>query len=73
MAIVAANNATAYNQVIGRNNKPFDPLLGETYELVTPDFRLVVENVSQCPPISAVYCEMDGADCFLLKDTAMSF
>lgn len=36
-------------------NKPFNPLLGETYELTTPDIQSVTEQVSHHPPISAMY------------------
>jgi len=38
-----------------RRTKPFNPLLGETYELVTDRYRFVAEQVSHHPPIS-VYC-----------------
>eukprot|EP00058_Branchiostoma_floridae_P002494 XP_002587982.1 hypothetical protein BRAFLDRAFT_88961 [Branchiostoma floridae] len=42
-----------------RLSKPFNPLLGETYELDRPDlgFRIVAEQVSHHPPISAFYAE----------------
>lgn len=30
-------------------------MLGETYELVTEDFRFIAEQVSHHPPISAYY------------------
>lgn len=36
-----------------RHKKPFNPHLGETYELVTEDFRFIGEQVSHHPPISA--------------------
>lgn len=36
-----------------RLKKPFNPMLGETYELVTEDYRLFAEQVSHHPPISA--------------------
>ena len=32
-----------------RMGKPFNPLLGETYELKRPDFRIVCEQV-RCTP-----------------------
>ena len=32
-----------------RMGKPFNPLLGETYELKRPDFRIVCEQVSITP------------------------
>jgi hypothetical protein len=39
--------------------KPFNPLLGETYELIREDlgFRIVLEQVSHHPPITAFHCE----------------
>jgi len=42
-----------------RIGKPFNPLLGETYELVRDDmdFKLVAEQVSHHPPVSALYVE----------------
>lgn len=38
-----------------RLNKPFNPILGETYELIDPNFRFIAEQVSHHPPISASY------------------
>jgi len=42
-----------------RLSKPFNPLLGETYELtnVENEYRACCEQVSHHPPISAFYCE----------------
>lgn len=37
--------------------KPFNPLLGETYELVTDEFQFISEQVSHHPPITAWHCE----------------
>eukprot|EP00028_Trichosphaerium_sp_Am-I-7-wt_P004415 CAMPEP_0168532826 /NCGR_PEP_ID=MMETSP0405-20121227/16592_1 /TAXON_ID=498012 /ORGANISM="Trichosphaerium sp, Strain Am-I-7 wt" /LENGTH=933 /DNA_ID=CAMNT_0008558529 /DNA_START=42 /DNA_END=2843 /DNA_ORIENTATION=- len=44
---------------LDRTNKPFNPLLGETYENVREDkgYRLLTEQVSHHPPESAFYCE----------------
>ncbi|KAE9554188.1 hypothetical protein FO519_002609 [Halicephalobus sp. NKZ332] len=41
-----------------RLSKPFNPLLGETFELCRPDlgFEFVAEQVSHHPPISALFC-----------------
>ncbi len=36
-----------------RMGKPFNPLLGETYELERPDFRILCEQVGHHPPVSA--------------------
>lgn len=43
-----------------RNRKPFNPVLGETYELVQPEWRFVAEQVCHHPPISAFYAEGKG-------------
>lgn len=44
-------------QIDGRSKKPFNPLLGETFEVVRDDLRVVYEQVSHHPPISAFYSE----------------
>ncbi|KAJ1979067.1 hypothetical protein H4R35_001651 [Dimargaris xerosporica] len=48
-----------YSSTMGRVAKPFNPLLGETFEYVRPDkqYRYVSEQVSHHPPISACYCD----------------
>jgi len=38
-------------------NKPFNPLLGETFEMETAEFRFIAEQVSHHPPITAWHCE----------------
>lgn len=42
-----------------RLSKPFNPLLGETYELVNPEksYRICCEQVSHHPPVTAFYSE----------------
>ncbi|KAL9056703.1 MAG: hypothetical protein Q9162_002772 [Coniocarpon cinnabarinum] len=56
---VAAFAASEYASTIGRVAKPFNPLLGETYEYVRPDkgFRFMVEQVSHHPPVGAAWAE----------------
>lgn len=43
MVYVATSVMAAYCTVPNRVGKPFNPLLGETYELVAPDFRYFSE------------------------------
>lgn len=47
MLYVAAFAVSGYSSTAGRTSKPFNPLLGETYELVHADkgFRAIVEKV----------------------------
>ncbi|KAJ9075215.1 hypothetical protein DSO57_1038180 [Entomophthora muscae] len=59
MLWVAAFAISNYSSTSGRTGKPFNPLLGETFEYVRPDrgYRYVSEQVSHHPPISACYAE----------------
>lgn len=55
MVYVTAFAASEYASTIDRIAKPFNPLLGETFEYCRKDqsYRLVSEQVSHHPPISA--------------------
>ncbi|NXR86866.1 OSBL7 protein, partial [Hypocryptadius cinnamomeus] len=60
---VAAFAVSAYASTYYRaGSKPFNPVLGETYECVRPDrgFRFISEQVSHPPPISACHAESDN-------------
>lgn len=59
MVYVAAFAASEYSSTINRIAKPFNPLLGETFEYCRPDqnYRLITEQVSHHPPISACSAE----------------
>ncbi|PJF18596.1 Oxysterol-binding C2F12.05c-like protein [Paramicrosporidium saccamoebae] len=56
---VAAFAVSPYSSTDGRVSKPFNPLLGETFEYISHEhgFRYISEQVSHHPPISACYCE----------------
>ncbi|XP_025255011.1 oxysterol-binding protein-related protein 2 isoform X4 [Theropithecus gelada] len=59
MQSVAAFAVSAVASQWERTGKPFNPLLGETYELIREDlgFRFISEQVSHHPPISAFHSE----------------
>ncbi|KAK9480133.1 Oxysterol-binding protein-domain-containing protein [Lipomyces japonicus] len=59
MVYVAAFAASEYSSTINRIAKPFNPLLGETYEYCRPDrgYRFVIEQVSHHPPVGAALAE----------------
>ncbi|KAK1805310.1 hypothetical protein P4O66_019644 [Electrophorus voltai] len=60
MVYVAAFAVSAYACTYTRaGGKPFNPVLGETYECERPDkgFRFISEQVSHHPPVSACHCE----------------
>ena len=49
-----------YSDVYLRNRKPFNPILGETFEIIQPNFRYITEQVSHHPPLSAFFIEGEG-------------
>lgn len=57
VAYIAAFNASQYNACLGDRLKPFNPILGETYEFVTSNYNFISEQVSHHPPIGACHCE----------------
>ncbi|KAF8584900.1 hypothetical protein K439DRAFT_1660550 [Ramaria rubella] len=59
IAFVAAFAMSNYSSTIGRIAKPFNPMLGETFEYVRLDknYRYYSEQVSHHPPISACWAE----------------
>ncbi|XP_038622422.1 oxysterol-binding protein-related protein 1 isoform X1 [Tachyglossus aculeatus] len=59
MQCVATFAVSAVASQWERTGKPFNPLLGETYELIRDDlgFRLISEQVSHHPPVSAFHAE----------------
>lgn len=65
MVYVAVYSIAKFSQVAGRVCKPFNPMLGETFEVVTPTYRAFTEQVSHHPPINAIVCQGEGFE--LLK------
>uniref|UniRef100_A0A1A8C4E4 Oxysterol-binding protein n=1 Tax=Nothobranchius kadleci TaxID=1051664 RepID=A0A1A8C4E4_NOTKA len=59
MQVVAAFAVSAVASQWERTGKPFNPLLGETFELTREDegYRLISEQVSHHPPVSAFHVE----------------
>lgn len=60
MAYVAAFTVSSYSTTTTRTLKPFNPLLGETFECDRMDdfgWRSIAEQVSHHPPVVAMYTE----------------
>lgn len=60
MAYVAAFTISSYSTTAARTGKPFNPLLGETFECDRTDdlgWRAISEQVSHHPPMLAQHCE----------------
>ncbi|KAG8182462.1 hypothetical protein JTE90_020383 [Oedothorax gibbosus] len=67
MTYVAAYTVSAYATTSNRTGKPFNPLLGETYECDRSDdygWKCVSEQVSHHPPMLAQHCEGRGWVCW---------
>uniref|UniRef100_A0A8C2EM54 Oxysterol-binding protein n=1 Tax=Cyprinus carpio TaxID=7962 RepID=A0A8C2EM54_CYPCA len=64
MQLVAAFAISAVASQWDRTGKPFNPLLGETFELTRDEegYRMISEQVSHHPPISAFYTESLNQD-----------
>ncbi|XP_071317904.1 oxysterol-binding protein-related protein 7 isoform X1 [Trachinotus anak] len=63
MVYIAAFAISGYATAMFRNRyKPFNPVLGETYECVREDrgFRLISEQVCHHPPISACHADSEN-------------
>ena len=60
MVYMAAFVISGYSSSYYRSGaKDFNPLLGETYELIRPDkgWKYVSEQVSHHPPVSSCHCQ----------------
>ena len=69
--LVAAFGAAQYACSVHRTSKPFNPILGETYEFVCPQYRYIGEQVSHHPPISAAYANSDHYEFQMQTHTKM--
>jgi hypothetical protein len=57
LAYIACFSVSGYSVTSDRHMKPFNPLLGETFELQRDEFRLISEQVSHHPPVCALHCD----------------
>jgi len=62
LAYVAAFAASGYSSTVGRTRKPFNPLLGETFEFIAPEkgLRYLSEKVCHHPTILTACCQGRG-------------
>lgn len=65
LELVATFAVSALASNFERMGKPFNPLLGETYELKKDDFRIVCEQVGHHPPVSAWHATGAEGDTFV--------
>ena len=62
MIYVAVFNMTQYKCTLNRVSKPFNPMLGETFEIQRPDYRFIAEQVQHHPPVSACFAQNNQKD-----------
>jgi len=68
---VVAFNIAQYSGTVNRTKKPFNPILGETFEYCTKGYKFFTEQVCHHPPISALHCSSEFYEMFM--DTSMKF
>ncbi|GAA5924058.1 hypothetical protein JCM3775_005584 [Rhodotorula graminis] len=75
IAFVAAFAMSNYSSTVGRIAKPFNPLLGETFEYVDvrKKYRYQSEQVSHHPPMSACFGQSPSWDYFGTVDAKSRF
>ena len=73
MIYITTYNCATYFLIRGRMGKPFNPLLGETYELVTSKYRFLAEQVSHHPPVAAINCQGQGWELMKNVHTTLKF
>ena len=56
LAIVSAYAISMFTNLEKSNTKPFNPMLGETFEYVTDKYKVIAEQVSHHPPVTAWHC-----------------
>ncbi|KAH8365054.1 hypothetical protein KR200_009801 [Drosophila serrata] len=67
LAYLAAFTVSAYATTTNRTGKPFNPLLGETFECDRMEdygWRCLAEQVSHHPPVAALHCESQKWQCW---------
>lgn len=73
LLLVAIHQMTSMAIAEKINTKPFNPILGETYELVTDKYKLLAEQVSHHPPITACYLRGNGYTYYTNQKTNTKF
>ena len=56
LALVSVHVITCMSICERTATKPFNPILGETYEYKTENFEYLAEQVSHHPPVTAINC-----------------
>ncbi|CAD8176128.1 unnamed protein product [Paramecium octaurelia] len=73
MCHIIAFTLSRCSSTLDGQKKPFNPLLGETFEFLTPDYSIVCEQVSHHPPVSVMHCEGKDFKFWSQNDASIGF
>ena len=73
LALCTVHGIAMYHDIKRRTKKTFNPMLGETYELVMDDFKYMAEQVSHHPPISAFHAHGNNFRIFGYQSNTSNF
>ncbi|CAD8077046.1 unnamed protein product [Paramecium primaurelia] len=73
LAYVMVFAASGLSATINRVKKPFNPILGETFEFACSKFKYISEQVSHHPPISVGYAENEHFEFLSDNNVTTSF
>ncbi len=73
LALIAVHQVSALSIAEKITTKPFNPLLGETFEMKTDQFEYLAEQVSHHPPVAACYCRGKNYTFYTCQKTNTSF
>lgn len=62
--LLVFNLTIAATGIAGGSQKPFNPILGETYQATVNGCNIYLEQISHHPAISAYFFEGRGYKCF---------
>lgn len=64
MLLVVIFTISPYSSTVGRTYKPFNPLLGETFELSHRGFKFLAEQVGHHPPVTAYHASAEEFEAY---------
>ena len=73
LVYISVYSASTFYLIHNRLQKPFNSLLGETFEVVTPEYRAISEQVSHHPPMAALYCQGENYTLSRLSCASVKF
>lgn len=71
LMLIASMGAAQYCCMKTRITKPFNPILGETYEYCCSKFKYIGEQVSHHPPVTAAYAVSEDYEFYMQTHTKL--